>query len=173
MTTVSQNEAVEQFSQLMAPYISSPDVNVHQLLAGFTSFYEQVRVAGALLDSDHDMLLLEWGATVPHLIDSFQDFRNLADDELKFAGHEHRWLGLTRQIYIGEDEQVEFDDAAIGLCAFLFFGAAAGGEPSSSIWVQTPAVLREKLDEFLNVPYVRGLVESRPMRVNVFISAIG
>jgi hypothetical protein len=179
---VSQEKAVEQFAQLMAPYLdlASPSVESRAIFDTVLSFYREVRIEGTNLDHDDDMLLLQWGATKPLLIDGFTDLRPLADEHVKMADRAERYISITRQIFVeveyAEDvefEILEFDDLAIGLTVALFFGPAGRREPSSNLWIATPADVQVKMEEFSTVPYVNDLLDSQPLRINVYVDAVG
>ncbi len=144
------------------------------MLDQFVQFYRDTRITGASLEEDGDMLLLEWGATQPHLLDRFTDLRTCNPNRLKFDPTSYEWLGLTRQLFASAgDEDAEFDDGAITLCIFLFFEPATDEQESSNIWVHTPADISSGLAEFTRTGYVKRLLALRPSRVNAFISAVG
>ncbi|MBA3711288.1 MAG: hypothetical protein H0W76_02430 [Pyrinomonadaceae bacterium] len=82
MSEISQEEAVKKFAQLSQPFISSP-LNPRSIIDTVTAFYRDVRIAGASIDTDGDMLLLEWGTTKPQIISSFTDFRSISDIDVK------------------------------------------------------------------------------------------
>ncbi len=156
----------------MKPFLSS-SANPRLLIETVANFYRDFRVADASIETDGDMLLLEWGTTKPNLISDFTDFRFLTDDDINFDEREFQWLGLTRQIFASENDEAEFDDEAIALCAYLFFNEKFGGEPSANLWVSDPGELNDKLKEFLQNPFVENLVNSEPSFVNAFVTYVG
>ena len=172
MTEVSQEDAVNKFSQLTKPFLSA-NANPRSLIETIANFYRDFRIAGTTIEADGDMLLLEWGTTRPHIISDFTDFRFLSDGDVSFDTREFQWLGLTRQIFASENDEAEFDDEATGLCAYLFFNEKSGGEPSSNLWVSSPSELSVKLKEFLQNHFVENLVYSKPSLVNAFVTYVG
>jgi len=172
MCEITQEEAVVKFSELMNPFLSSV-VIPPALVETVINFYSNFRVMGASLENCDDMLLLEWGVNRPFLISSFTDFRFLAHNAPNFSDRQLQWLGLTRQIFTPTDECVEFDAGAIALCTYLFFEEKSGSEPASELWISYPSELNDKLDEFLQNPFVANLVSSKPSLLNVFVTYIG
>lgn len=172
MTEISQEDAVNWFSQLTKPFFSS-NTDPRLLIEVIIKFYRDVRIAELSVGTDGDMLLLQWGITKPFLISDFADFRHLSNGEVNFDYREFQYINLTRQIFAFENEETEFDDEAIGLCVDLIFFEKSGDEPSSNLRVTSPSELDDITKEFLQNSFVKKLVDSKPSLVNAYVTNVG
>ncbi len=78
---------------------------------------------------------------------------------MTFADQKLRYLDFTRQVFAaGDDEDADFDDAAVQMSITLGFEPADGSEPNSNHWVHTPGDIDAGKREFLDVPFVKTLV---------------
>ena len=159
MSAVSESEAVTLFAQQMTPFIASCPATARLVLDAFVGFYRDVRVQGA-----GDSMMLEWGASRPHLLDEFTDLREVSP---QWDETEYQWVGLTRQIRSDQGD----DDTA--LCVFLYFDKAAGNEPSSNIEFEGVDELESQVGRFLKKSYVAQLLAAKPSRVTAFASEVG
>jgi hypothetical protein len=173
--TVSQEEAIRLFRDMVQPHLQAKTANVDGLVKDFMSFYQDIRIEGADLEEDGDMLLLEWGLNSPHMINTFVDFREAADDDVEFSDDEFEWLGLTRQIFANaHDPEAEFDDEAVGLCVFIYFAKARDDEDAGdNLWVPTPDTLPAKLKAFKANTFVAKQLKAKPTKITAFVSGIG
>jgi hypothetical protein len=172
MASVKQETAIRQFLKMAKPLVRSGE-SARQLLDVFMEFYSQVRISGADLEEEGDVLLFEWGSCEPLLVKAPTDLRALGDDDVEFDEKEYQWLGLTRQVFAPSSEDAEFDDEAVSMNLFLFFGDATGDEPSSNVQVSRPDELRAKVSKLLRVPYVAGLLAQVPQRVTALVDGVG
>src|SRR3954453_2975170 len=108
MAGISEAKAVAEFARRMGPFVKSPPAAGMAVVEAFVAFCRDVRVKGA-----EDAVMLEWGASRPHLLGGFTDLRE-SDPEWDDA--EYQWVGLTRQVRSGKED----DDTA--LSANLYFG---------------------------------------------------
>jgi hypothetical protein len=174
MPEMNREEVVQAFEKLAKPFVGAGSLDPRTMLEQFIQFYRDVRISGASLDEDGDMLLLEWGTAQPHLLDRFTDLRTRNPNRLKFDRTTYQWLGLTRQVFAsGGDEEAEFDDGAITLSLFLFFERATADQEASNLWIHGPNNISAALKKFTAAGYVKRLLSSRTSRVNAFVSAIG
>jgi hypothetical protein len=174
--TVSPEEVIHLFRDLVMPSLNPKTVRIEALLESFFAFYRDTRIEGAWLEEEGDMLLLEWGGNCPHLIKGFKDFREGGDDEVDFDENEYEWIGLTRQVTCGTaDPDEEAEGEAVGLCLFIYFGKAGpdDDEAGDSLSVPTPNALPAKLKEFKKNPYVAKLLKHKPSKITAFVSGIG
>jgi len=150
---------IAEFLALGRRLQASKPLTGQRVLDELTAWYRDIRVNGASLDEDADMLLLQWGATQPLLVAEPTDLRGFGDDELKFSDQELKYLGFTRQVFAAdEDEDAEFDDAAVQMSITLGFAPADGSEAGSNQWINTPDDIEGGKREFLAVPFVQSLI---------------
>jgi hypothetical protein len=146
-----------------------------QVLDELTAWYRDTRIEGAAVDEDADMLLLQWGATTPQIVSEPTDLRNLSDDDLAFADQESQYLDFTRQVFVAgeDDEEEEFDDAAVQMSIMLAFEPADGNEPSSNQWISSPDEIENGIKTFVHEPYVRSLLSAPAKLVSITVSHCG
>src|SRR5262249_22229744 len=123
---VDETRAADQWSQVAGN--AGPSADARTLLDGFVRHYRGGRIRGA-----YDSLMLEWGSSRPMLLRGFVDIRRGRSP--KWGEENQRWIGVTRQIDAGRDD----DNTA--LCAYFYFGPVAGDEPSGTIEIEGKASL--------------------------------
>jgi hypothetical protein len=159
MRTVSEPEAIRLFARLMTPFIEVPPSTSRELFEVFVGFHREIRVRGA-----DDSLMLEWGVLTPHRLDGFTDLRVC---DFEWDKKVYQWLGLSRQLKSTQD------DGDTALRAFVYFGDAVGGEPSSNMEFDGLEGLERALGRFVRQPYVAALLAARPSQVTAFVGEIG
>ncbi len=159
MVPVSEAEAIAEFARRMSSMVAASPPTGLAVVEAFVAFCREVRIAGA-----EDALMLEWGASRPHMLDGFADLR---ESPPKWDDAKYQWVGLTRQVRSGEGD----DDTA--LSTFIYFAPASGDEPSSSIEFEGLDDLDAEVSRFLKKKYVAKLLETKPSRVNAFASEVG
>ncbi len=174
MEHLTEKKVVQLFKETFAPLLKAKTIDVQAVIQQFANFYQENRVAGASLKDDGDMLLLEWGSCEPLRLNKVTDLRTLDDDEVQFEEKSYRWLGLTRQIFTGaDDEEADFDEQAFTLYIAFFFGPAKEDEPSGELWISKPAEISKNLKKLLKDKYVAQLLKSKLTRLNICIDAAG
>lgn len=160
MPTVDFETAIRDFLELGRRLYAAQPVTGQRVLDELVAWYSDVRIAGAELDDDGDMLLWQWGAIRPLILSEPTDLRHRDnDDELQFADEELQYLDFTRQVFpAGDDEEADFDDAAVQLSITLCFGPADGNEPNANQWIETPADIPARTKKVLSHPFVRSLM---------------
>jgi hypothetical protein len=128
-----------------------------RVLEELVRWYRESRVTGAALDEEGDMLLLQWGARQQLDITEPTDLRELGDETLNFGEHDVPYLDFTRQVCATNDDE-EFDDVAVQMSVTLCHELANGAEPGSNLWINTPADIDSKENEFRSVPFVKSLL---------------
>ena len=176
---VDQESAVIQFLNLARNW-QSRCLNAVEILPEFVAFYRDVRIEGAPVEADGDMLLLQWGAGRHALISEPTDMRKSDDVETRFAEEKSQYLDFTRQVFVGstegesddeddeepedEDDEPDFDDAAIQMSMTLVFGPAVGDEKSGNLWIEEPQRIDQSLKKHEAMPLVRELMHDKPVR---------
>ncbi len=136
--------------------------------------YADVRIDGAAIDSDGDMLLLQWGATSPLVTENPVDLRNASDDDIAFDECERQYIDFTRQVFAaGDDEDAGFDESAVQLSITLVYDQATGGEPSSNQWIENPRRIDSVTTKFRNDPFVHGLLAAPVSRLVATVQHCG
>lgn len=159
MSQAPEAGAMAEFARRMSPFVAASPATGIAVVEEFFAFCRDVCIPGAV-----DVVMLEWGAPQPHLLNGFTDIRKLSPE---FDETEYQWVGLTRQIQLGNGD----DDTA--LSAFLYFQPAAGDEPSSGIEFQGIDDLDAEVDRFLKKKYLAKLLGTKPSRVTAFASEVG
>ena len=157
--TVDLETAIQQFLDTARNLQAEPTLTADTVLQRVIQDYRDVRIDGAAIDADGDMLLLQWGATTPLLADAPMDLRNASDDDIAFDESEQQYVDFTRQVFAaGDDEDADFDESAVQLSMTLVFGPATGDEPSSNQWIENPDKIVRDIETFRNVPFVQRLL---------------
>lgn len=171
MTNTDFESAIADFlalgRRLQAPQL----LTGQRVLDELTAWYRDTRVEAAALDEDADMLLLQWGVKQPLIVTEPTDLRDLGDEDLKFSDQEVKYLDFTRQVFAtGDDENAEFDDAAVQMSITLGFAPADVSEGGSNQWINTPDDIDAGIRDFLGVPFVQSLiaVPARSVAITVF-----
>lgn len=76
-------------------------------------------------------------------------------------------------MFAAEDEETEFDDAAVQMSITLAFGPANGDEPDSNLWIHTPDELEGGLASFRTVPFVQALLDRPAHVVSITVDSCG
>jgi hypothetical protein len=171
--TISVEEAIQQFLAIAREAQAESTLTAESVVECVIRFYRDVRIAGADIESDGDMLLLQWGTIEPLLADQPADLRNASDDDLRFDETERKYLDFTRQVFAGDEEDAEFDDSAIQLSMTLTYGPATGDEPSSNQWIHQPKGIDRGIKRLRAVPFVAGLWGLRPDRLVATVNYCG
>ena len=174
MSITDFSTAIRDFLALGRQLQASQPLTGQRVLDELTAWYRDTRVEGAALEEDADMLLLQWGATQPLIVSEPTDLRELGDDDLKFADQEVKYLDFTRQVSAtSDDEDAEFDDAAVQMSITLGFAPADGSEPGSNQWINTPDDLDAGKRHFLDVPFVQSLIAVPARSVSITVGYCG
>ncbi len=172
--TIDMEEAIQQFLAIAHELQAESPLTAGNVLERVIEFYRDVRIELANIESDGDMLLLQWGTMKPLLADQPIDLRNASDDNLRFDGTERKYLDFTRQVFAeGDDEDAEFDDSAIQLSMTLAYGPATGDESSSNQWVHQPKGIDRGIKKLRAVPFVAGLWGLQPDRLVATVDYCG
>ncbi len=172
--TIGVEEAIQQFLAIASELRAESTLTAESVLQRVIEFYRDVRIESADIESDGDMLLLQWGTIEPLLADQPVDLRNASDDDLKFDETERKYLDFTRQIFAGgDDEDADFDDSAIQLSITLAYGPATGDEPSSNQWVHQPKGLDRAIKKLRALPFAVGLWGLQPDRLVATVNYCG
>jgi hypothetical protein len=159
MPTVDLETAIQDFLELGRRLQTILPLTGQRVLDDLIAWYRDNRIAGAALDQDADMLLLQWGVTRPLVVSEPTDLREVGDDAIKFSDQELKYLDFTRQVLAaGDDEDVEFDGAAVQMSIALSFALADGSEPGSNQWINSPDDIEDHKRVFLAVPFVESLI---------------
>ena len=172
--TIGVEEAIQQFLAIARELRAESTLTAESVLQRVIKFYRDVRIEDADIDSDGDMLLLQWGTIEPLLADQPVDLRNASDDDLRYQETERKYLDFTRQIFAeGDDEDADFDDSAIQLSMTLAYGPATGDEPSSNQWVHEPKGIDRGIKKLREVPFVASLWGLQPDRLVATVNYCG
>jgi hypothetical protein len=173
MAAVDLETAISDFLSLGRRLQAAGPLTGERVLQELTGWYRDVRIEGAALDEDGDMLLLQWGATRPLLFSEPTDLRPRRAN-LKFGTKDLQYLDFTRQVFAaGGDEDADFDDAAVQMSITLSYGPAEGTEKSANLWVNTPDDTDDGAREFHNTPFVRSLLQAPAQSVAVTVGYCG
>jgi hypothetical protein len=110
--------------------------------------YKNVRIEKTNLETDGDMLLLQW-------------------EERNEIGQ----FTITRQIVQDENGTIEFDDCAVQVHIILYFGNRIGSLESGNIWIESPEVINERLSA-LESEGVKQLLSEVPDKTVVHMSHV-
>jgi hypothetical protein len=147
------------------------------LLDAMTDWYRSVRIDGATLDADGDMLLLQWGEGKLLMFDTPIDLRGPSgpedDARLVWTPPMH-YLDVTRQVFVtGGDPSVEFDDEAIQMHFTIGFSQSTGPAPASNYWIHRPEGIAAGRAAFLAVPLVQKLISLPSTMTSVYVDHCG
>ena len=145
-----------------------------RVLEALTAWYREARFAGAALDEQADMILLQWGATRPLTVAEPTDLRDLGDDDVTFADADVQYLDFTRQVFIESDvEDEDFDDGAVQMSVTLGFSPADGSEPNSNQWINSPDEVESGRRLFLGQPFVQSLIDAPARSIAITVGYCG
>lgn len=173
MPMVEFETAVADFLSLGRRLQAIQPVTGERVLAELAAWYRDSRVSGAPVDAHADMLLLQWGGTSPILVPEPTDLRFRGGTKVRYSDQELQYLDFTRQVFAAEDEETEFDDAAVQMSITLAFGPANGDEPDSNLWIHTPDELERSLASFRTVPFVQALLDRPAHVVSITVDSCG
>jgi hypothetical protein len=173
MLAVDLETSIVDFLVLGRHLEGPPWLTGERILKEFTTWYSQIRVVGAVLTEDADMLLLQWGAMRPLELSEPTDLRRVGSADIRFAEEAVRFLDFTRQVFAMTESDTEFDDAAVQMSLTLCYGLATGEEPHANVWVPNPDTLANGLRAVTAEPYVRDLLTAVPVRLVVTVSYCG
>ena len=170
---VDQEDAVGQFLEL-ARSCQDRNLTAPKVIEEVVRFYRDVRIAGADVEDDGDMLLFQWGGGEHLILSEPTDFRKPSSADYEFDGREAQYLDFTRQVFIaanggGED----FDESAIQMSITLIYGPATGKEQSVNVWIATPSRLELDLIKHAAVPLVAQLIDLSPSRIIATVDVCG
>lgn len=106
----------------------------------FAELYIKQRIDGALLDSDGDMILVEWGQMKKREpcdsgpIDHRQ--YNGGSRKIQWSGDKFPYIGMTRQVHISTEDPDDFDGNAIAMYMTMHF--EPGDFESGNHWIDVP-----------------------------------
>ncbi len=161
---ITLETAIQQFLDQARQLQAEPTPTAEAVLRRVIQDYRDLRIDGTLLDSDGDMLLLQWGSTFPLVTENPVDLRDTLDDNIAFEESERQYINLTRQVFVTREDD-EFDNSGIHLSISLVYGPARGDEPSSNQWIDNPEKLKSDIETFRNVPFVKELLDEMPSRI--------
>ncbi len=159
MPTVSEREAVRLFAEAMTPFIQQPPTVGMELFEAFASFHRDIRVQGT-----GDSVMMEWGIMTPQRLSRFTDIRVT---DFTWESTKYQCLALSRQL---KSEQGDGDTA---LRVFAFFDPPRGDELASNIEFDGLDGLEGAFQQFVQVPYVAGLLAKRPSQVTAIVGEVG
>jgi hypothetical protein len=159
MKNLEFEESIKEFLQIGRQLHAERRLTADHALSVLTEWYRGTRVAGATLDQNEDMLLLQWGAMRPLRINQPSDLRGLTDADISFSDDNRQYLALARQLSPTQgDDDEDFDNAAVQLSITLTYVVADGDEPSSNLWIRAPSDLENGIRDFRADPFVASLL---------------
>ncbi|WP_164104405.1 hypothetical protein [Candidatus Laterigemmans baculatus] len=172
--TVDLEAAIRQFINAARDLQAEPEVTAEAVLQRVIQGYRDVRIDRASLNSDGDMLLLQWGAISPLIAEGPADLRNASADDIAFEQSERQYIDFTRQVFAAaEDEDADFDDSAVQLSMTLVYGQATGDEVSSNQWIENPRRIDNAITKFRDDPFVQRLMAAPASRLVATVQHCG
>ncbi|HEV8605635.1 MAG TPA: hypothetical protein VGQ99_09730 [Tepidisphaeraceae bacterium] len=180
METLKRVRMIERFLAAARAWVGS-EMTARELIAAFVEFNREIAVSDVDPDGGDRFLLSAAGATAPHLIDAPTNLVGAPDSEVQFSDKEHRYIGLSRELWPRQSE-VDVEDNAddglpseigIGLSLFLFFDPPLEADRFSTDQSASPDELEAKLARFFEEPLVAEVLGSRPTKITAFASGIG
>ncbi len=163
---VGLETAIQQFLDTARELQAAATLTAETVLQRVIQLYRNVRIDGAAIDSNGDMLLLQWGCTTPLVAEKPIDLRNASDDDIAFEESEQQYIDITRQVFAaGDDEDADFDDLAVHLSINLVYGPASGNEPLADQWIGNPDAIEREIKKFRSVPFVQRLLGVKASRL--------
>ncbi|MBI1248614.1 hypothetical protein GC197_12335 [bacterium] len=162
--------AVEQFLELAQSYQES-SLKASEILQEVAASFRNVRISGADPEKDQDMLLLEWGRGAQFALDQPTDLRQSDDEDLESI--EILYLGFTRQLCAGDDE--EFDDAAIQMRLICVYQSESSDAEvtSGNLWISDPSRLEYDLKKYASQPFVAEWIDQSCTRSIALVDCCG
>lgn len=172
--SIDLETAIQRFLQAARDLQVESALTTEAVLRRVIQDYADVRIAGAPIDSDGDMLLLQWGATSPLVTENPVDLRNASDEDMAFEEYQRQYIDFTRQILVvGDDEATDFDESAVQLSITLVYGQATGNEPSSNQWIENPRRIDSVITQFRKDPFVHRLLAAPVSRLVATVQHCG
>jgi len=101
-------------------------------------------------------------------------FAGAGDGKFKFTNGKVQYLDFTRQVFPSAgDDDAEFDDEAVQMSITLGFGPARGDEEGANRWISTPEEIESGKAEFLEVQFVKSLLDVPAKSLSVTVGLIG
>jgi hypothetical protein len=170
---VDQENAVAQFLAL-ARSCQDRNLTATGVIEEVVRFYRDVRIAGADVEDDGDMLLFQWGDGEHLILSEPTDFRSPESADYEFDGVESKYLDFTRQVFVAGDEGDEdFDESAIQMSITLIYGPASGKEQAGNVWIATPSRVEHDLKKHAAAPLVTELIKLQPSRIVATVDVCG
>lgn len=119
------------------------------ILNSVTEEYKNARIMNANLESDGDMLLLQW--------------ENTNSEDV---------LTITRQIVQSDDSEEEFDDSAVQINIELYFKNSKFLLSAGNIWIENPSLLNERLESILKKEELKDILNVVPDKIRTIESKI-
>jgi hypothetical protein len=174
MMTIDLETAIQRFLETARNLLTESAITAEAVLQRVVQDYCDVRIEGASIDTEGDILLLQWGAISPLVTDNPLDLRNASDAEIAFEKLERQYIDFTRQVFVaGDDEDVDFDDSAVQLSITLVYGLATGDEPSSNQWIANPRRIDSEIAKFTIYPFVQKLFATPTSRLVATVQHCG
>ncbi len=170
---VDQEDAVTQFLEL-ARSCQDRNLTATGVIEEVVRFYRNVRIAGADVEDDGDMLLFQWGGGEHLVLSEPTDFRRSENADYEFDGLEAQYLDFTRQVFVaGADDDEDFDESAIQMSITLIYGPADGKEQSGNVWIASPPRVDHDLKKHAAAPLVAQLINMPPSRIIATVDVCG
>lgn len=170
---VDQEDAVAQFL-VLARSCQDRNLTATGIIEEVVRFYRDVRIAGADVENDGDMLLFQWGGGEHLVLSEPTDFRTSESADYEFDGVESKYLDFTRQVFVaGDEDDEDFDESAIQMSITLIYGPANGKEQAGNVWIATPSRVEHDLKKHAAAPLVTELINMPPTRIIATVDVCG
>lgn len=170
---VDQENAVAQFLEL-ARLCQGGNLTAAGVIQEVVRFYRDIRITGADVEDDGDMLLFQWGAGEHLVLSEPTDFLGSEGADYEFDGVEAQYLDFTRQVFVaGDDDDEEFDESAIQMSITLIYGPATGREQAGNVWIASPPRIDHDLKKHAAAPLVAQLINLPPSRIIATVDVCG
>jgi hypothetical protein len=174
MQTIDLETSIGNFLALGRQLQSLQPLIGERVINEIIAWYKENRISGTSLIENGDMLLLQWGVMQPLDIIEPTDLRGIGDEKIKFSDSKFKYLNFTRQVFANFDDQdVEFDDAAIQMSITLCYEATTEKVNSDGFWIQTPSEVESGEERFRSTPFVNFLMEAPASRVEIVAQYCG
>lgn len=112
------------------------------ILTKVSEEYKNVRIENTNVDSDGDMLLVQW-----------------------CNKNAEKVLTITRQIIQTENSNTEFDNTALQINIELYFKNSKHLLNAGNVWIENPDLVIEKFEAICNVKYLEDILNLVPDRI--------
>ena len=82
--TIDLDTTIQRFLEIAFDLQTESALTAEAVLQRVVQDYRDVRIDGASIDADGDMLLLQWGVILPLVTGNPLDMRNASDDDTAF-----------------------------------------------------------------------------------------